>query len=61
MDDQVLLDVQTEFCEEPLLVCPEYSSLARAILDEYGICSNPTNFYQALEMYFILVQSVELS
>ena len=58
VNHQMLSSIRDEFCEEPSLVCPEFRHLAEAILFILNL-NSPTTFLQALEVYFVLIVTIE--
>ena len=57
VSEQLLCEVDSNFCEEVDTVCPQYKSVADFIL-AYNNISIPTNFEEALEVYFFLIQAL---
>jgi len=58
--NDIICQAEELFCDEPFLVCPNYKTTADSILATLGKRA-PTNFYEALEIYFILILVFDIS
>ena len=58
IDLEILQEVETQFCKEPLLVNSEFKNLADAILNSCDL-DPPSTFLQALEVYFVVLGTLE--
>ena len=59
IDHHILYEVQSQFSEEPCLVCREFKCLADAVIANSNISPPLITFEQALEAYFLIVHTLQ--
>lgn len=57
ISDEILTEVEQLFAEEAVIVSPLYHSLAEDVIANFHVLP-PTNFEEAMLVYFILINSL---
>jgi len=58
IDYNLLREIEENYCDIPLFVCPEFNALAESLMDQYSL-RTPSNFEEGLELYFVLVHILD--
>ena len=58
VEENTVVEIEARYCTAPFMVVPEFKALAERLMQYYSL-NQPQNFEEALELYHIIVCTLD--